>query len=93
METVEEDKDKVKGCKIRNKLIPHPENPRASGDKIIKLQSILDSKDWSHITYEQKKQSLFQVIKEHNSLYLLTEKELEKIKTPPVHVNVTDPAQ
>ncbi len=54
------------------------------------FQSVLDAKDWSHLT-ESQKQSLFSLIKAHDALFILSENELGRIDAPPVHINVADP--
>ncbi len=85
-----EKQEKVNACEIKNELIPHSNHPRVSGERVTKSQSILDAKDWNHLSEEQK-QALFQVIKDHDSLFMLTEKEIGKTETPPVHINVAHP--
>ncbi len=54
------------------------------------MQSILDSKNWNHLSEDQK-QFLFSIIKGHDALFILNENELGKIDVPPVHINVADP--
>ncbi len=83
-------KHPVRQCKIKNYLVPHSDQPRVAGDRTTKLQSVLDSKDWSRLT-ESQKPSLFSIIKSHDALFILNENELGKIYAPPVHINVADP--
>ncbi len=84
-------KYKVCQCKIRkDDLVPHSDQPRVAGDRRTKLQSILDSKNWDHLSEDQK-QSPFSIIKGHDALFILSENELGKIDAPPVHINVADP--
>ena len=90
-EKVEVVEDRVNvNVKIHNDLIPHSDHARVRGDRKEKLQSLLDSQDWSHLTGEQK-ETLFKVLQQYDSLFILNPNELGKIKTPPAHIEVTDP--
>ena len=55
-----------------------------------KLQSILESCDWSHLNPEQK-DLLFQIIQQHQELFIVHPGELGLIQAEPAHIQVDDP--
>ena len=55
-----------------------------------KLQSILESRDWSHLNPEQK-DLLFQIIQQHQELFIVHPGELGLIQAEPAHIQVDDP--
>ncbi len=89
-EEPENNPNKINQCNIKNELVPHSDQLRVAWDRVTKLQSILDSNYWSHLT-ETQKQSLFTVIQNNNALFILSDNELGKLNAPPVYINVADP--
>ena len=55
-----------------------------------KLQVILADRDWSHLTAEQKA-LLFDLIKQHQGLFIVQPGELGLIQAEPAHIQVNDP--
>lgn len=55
-----------------------------------KLQFILKSRDWSHLEPEQK-DHLFDLIQQHQELFIVSPGELGLIKAEPAHIQVYDP--
>ena len=55
-----------------------------------KLHSILDSRDWSHLSLEQKN-ILFNIVRQHQDLFIVHPNELGLIQAEPAHIQVNDP--
>ena len=76
--------------KLSNAMLPDFDRPTSRGTREEKLQSLIDSCDWSHLNDGQKEQ-LSNVFKEHNSVFILGEHELGTMNVPPAHIPVADP--
>ena len=55
-----------------------------------KLKHILESRNWSHLTIEQK-DLLYRVIQRHQELFIVHPGELGLIQAEPAHIQVDDP--
>ncbi len=62
------------------------ENAQTRQDK---LQTILNRTDWSHLTPPQT-QKLFNLIHQHQQLFMLEKHEVGLLKTEPAHIHVSD---
>ncbi len=88
-ERVEEVADKVNTV-IQNDLLPCADHPGEGGDRESTIKELLEKKDWSHLT-EEERQNLFILVSKHNEAFILEKKELGKIQGPPVLINLSNP--
>ncbi len=69
-----------------------PDNDFVKGNmsRREKLQQLMEQKDWSHLSQEQRGQ-VERIIEEHDRLFIVEKRELGLIQQAPAHIQVDDP--
>ncbi len=75
---------------IHNDLLPHSDQAKHSGTRSQKLRELINSQNWRHLSPSERN-SLREVILQHDPLFILDDKELGLIKGPPAHIKIEDP--